>query len=114
MKLSFKHIRHDETPAIIGYPMFVVDTTRKARKDHRCIACRVKIPKGFDYVVSACAYDGRMSSSKWHTECRERFSEMLRYLGDEEGDPDLTWEDGMPEELKKKYGVENDRLQNNR
>ena len=77
--------------------------TRKARKWHRCCACDVPIPPGFQYEVSCDIDDGKARSSKWHSECRTEFDRMLSEQHDDCGDPSWTWDGGMPPEIKQKY-----------
>jgi hypothetical protein len=82
---------------------FVIIKQQKARKEHRCAACSVPIPKGFTYCRSFDSYDGRGFTTKWHIECREAFDDMLRENGDCEGAADQVWEDDMPDHIKEKY-----------
>jgi hypothetical protein len=84
---------------------FIQDSTQKARKNHSCCACRHTIPKGFTYVRSLCADNDGVQTDKWHTECREQFNNDLYEMGDDEGDPHLTWEHDLPDTLKVKYGI---------
>lgn len=77
------------------------DTKQKARKDHQCCACNEKIPSGFEYTKSFFVEDGPQSD-KWHTECREEFARVSEPEG---MDPYDTWESGLPDEVRKKYGL---------
>lgn len=86
---------------------FLREETRKARKNHRCEACHIPIPKGFRYVVTASVDDNgdSIASGKWHSECWEEFQRVLRENGDDCGHPDWTWENGMPPEVASKYFI---------
>ena len=75
----------------------------KARKDYHCIVCHVCIPVGAVYIRTAEICDGKWRHSKWHTECRDKFDGILRSMGEYEGDPEWTWEDGTPQGLIDKY-----------
>ncbi len=77
--------------------------TRKARKDHWCLACSFPIPAGFLYVISVDVEDGSARSSKWHVECWDEFGRMLEANGEDCGAADWTWENGLPEEVKHRY-----------
>lgn len=72
---------------------YVNDKLRLARKEHACEACHFPIPKNAEYIVSSYTYDGSWHTSKWHTECRAEFNNILTKAGDSEGDPSDTWED---------------------
>ncbi len=78
-------------------------TTRRARKDHSCCACRIPIPAGHTYIVTSDVDEGRASSAKWHVECSEEFARGLREWGEDCGDPWTTWENGMPAEIAQRY-----------
>lgn len=45
------------------------ETTRKARKEHRCSCCRRTIRKGEEYLVHFSVYDGLTNWEKSCTEC---------------------------------------------
>lgn len=82
----------------------IAHSTVKARKDHRCEACRVPIPAGYSYIRTVESdEDGKIYSSKWHEECRDEFDRMITENFDDCGDPLSTWEDDMPDEIKAKY-----------
>lgn len=60
----------------------VVETRRKARKEHFCWECGLVIPKGVLYVyTSGIAEDGPVSY-KQHVECHEL---LTKYALDDEG-----------------------------
>ena len=83
---------------------FVQDKLRLARKMHKCEACDFPIPKRAEYIVSSQIYEGSWMASKWHTECREQFGNMLAHYGENEGNPSDTWEDTvMPQHFVAKY-----------
>ena len=44
-------------------------TEPTARKDHRCIWCGQKIPKGTKYTAERSVFDGKMQNHHWHPEC---------------------------------------------
>lgn len=82
----------------------VSETTRKARKQHRCEACKIPIPPGFLYQHTFEKDGGDVFSGKWHQECREAFGAWLREDGDDCGDPWMTWECWLPPlEVCRKY-----------
>lgn len=81
----------------------ISETNQKARKQHVCQACGVRIPIGFDYIKSVSADGGTAFTDKWHPECREEFSRVLYENGDDCGDPWETWENGAPPHLVAKY-----------
>jgi hypothetical protein len=84
---------------------FVKDKIRRARKKHKCCACPLPIPKGFEYVVSSQVDKGKWSDSKWHTECRAEFGRMIQDFWDEGGFPCETWycEEDIPFSMQVKY-----------
>jgi hypothetical protein len=45
------------------------ETKPIARKDHRCIWCGQRIPKGEQYVAERSVFDGDMQNHHWHNEC---------------------------------------------
>jgi hypothetical protein len=53
------------------YPSFYDEKRRKARKEHRCIECKLPIPKGFEYYAASGKWDGEVETMKLHEECRE-------------------------------------------
>jgi len=77
----------------------------KARKSYQCATrCDVCIPVGATYIRVAEILDGKWHHSKWHTECREEFDDMLRQMGECEGAADWAWDDkGVPQDLIDKY-----------
>lgn len=81
------------------------DRVQKSRKEHHCCACGEKIPVGFEYVRSFSVDADGSISDKWHVECRNEFAGMLQDSFDDSGDPYDTWENGLPDEVKKKYGI---------
>ena len=54
----------------MGYTL-LSETRPIARKDHRCIWCGEKIPKGEQYVAERSVFDGDMQNHHWHQECLE-------------------------------------------
>lgn len=52
----------------MSYTLFS-ETTRKARKKHRCIWCGESIPVGEVYVDERSVYDGCIQRHRWHPEC---------------------------------------------
>lgn len=86
---------------------FVTSTDRKARKDHVCCACGGKIPKGFLYTVSFCVQDREGFSDKWHVECIKEYDNAC-IAGNYDGGMDTwdTWENGLLDEIRSKYGLE--------
>jgi hypothetical protein len=53
-----------------------------ARKDHRCIWCGQKIPKGEQYISEQSVFDGDFQNHHWHFECLE----------DAQANTDYEWE----------------------
>lgn len=45
------------------------ETKPVARKDHKCIWCGQRIPKGEQYVAERSVFDGEMQNHHWHQEC---------------------------------------------
>lgn len=84
---------------------FVTCKTLKARKNHKCDACRETIPKGFLYERSFDVNCGEAFSCRWHTECRAEFDRVIRENDYEEMSADDVWENGLPDEIKRKYEV---------
>jgi hypothetical protein len=82
---------------------FLGTKTSRARREYGCEACNTPIPAGHLYITSA-EVDGRdFISGKWHVECREQFDSWLSTYGDDCMDPWMTWEDGMPPEIRWRY-----------
>lgn len=82
---------------------FITEYAVKARKHHWCTACNVPIPPGFLYIRTFEKDNRDLMVGKWHIECRETFNGYLNEYGDDCMDPWLTWENGMPGEIKQKY-----------
>lgn len=75
------------------------DSFRKARKSHRCFACREEIPLGHRYHVTAQIFDGAFDSYKHCLRCWEMVRAIwARGEACEFGlDCGETWEDVMGE-----------------
>src|SRR5690348_8752902 len=58
----------------MGYTL-LSKTDPVARKDHRCIWCGQRIPKGEGYINERSIYDGDMQNHHWHPECWEASKE---------------------------------------
>lgn len=58
------------------------ENTRKAAKDHRCVWCGQKIPKGTSHVHERSKYDGDFQNHRWHGECIDAMREYGRKTGD--------------------------------
>lgn len=58
-----------------------------ARKDHKCIWCGQKIPKGEQYLAERSVYDGEMQNHHWHMECWSASKDEMGYTGDWEFGP---------------------------
>ncbi len=85
---------------------FIGSWTRKARKRHWCCACPLPIPPGSSYVKSAEKDVNDFMVSKWHTECRAEFDNLLREHGEDCADPWSTWEHGRPpNEIAARYFI---------
>lgn len=85
---------------------FVFDKEMKARKQHSCVACHEIIPNGFVYVRSFWVDGGDKGCDKWHVECRKEFTDICYSENYGEGfDPWDTWEAGLPDEVRHKYGL---------
>ena len=67
-------------------PTAFSETTRKARKAHKCCDCDTTIQPGDQYVISSGIWDGEPDSYKHYMNCHEIFkaaSESAEYV--EEG-----------------------------
>ena len=64
---------------------FVSRIERKARKDHTCFHCRMRIRLGTIYNNSTFAFDERIYSLKTHVKCDEKADEvdLYKYCEDE-------------------------------
>lgn len=49
-------------------------TTPKAQKEHDCIACGTKIPKGEVYTQQEGFFEGSAYRNRYHDECWEELS----------------------------------------
>lgn len=74
------------------------ETRPRARKEHRCVECRLPIPVGVRYVRTWGIWDGEASSYAQHIECRELLEFISeRYCGGE------TWTYGSLREEVSEY-----------
>lgn len=60
------------------------ETTRTARKKHRCIWCGEAIEAGEAYVDERSIFDGGFQHHRWHPECLDDAREGWRAGDDEE------------------------------
>ena len=72
------------------------ERVRKARKDHRCCACRETIRKGDRYFYTSGIWDGRPESYKHCIRCME----MLRWLEALADDPPAELAFMTPDEMQ--------------
>ena len=72
----------------MGYTL-LCETTRTARKPHRCIWCWTRIEVGTQYIDERSVNDGDMQHHKWHPECNAAMIEEAN----EEGGP-IEWTPG--------------------
>ena len=49
-------------------------STPKARKNHKCIACGFKVPKGEVYTQQTGFFEGSAYRNRYHDECWETLS----------------------------------------
>ena len=77
---------------------------QKARRAYQCAAnCGVPIMAGKPYVRTSELSGGGWIHTHWHEACRDEFDKTLIEHHEDCGDPDLTWENGMPPEAKHQY-----------
>lgn len=47
----------------------------KARKNHICTLCGLRIPTGTIYISNPCLFEGDFNHNKYHVECRKEWEE---------------------------------------
>jgi len=62
------------------------ETTRTAKKSHKCIWCGQQIATGEKYIHEKSVYDHQMQNHKWHPECKDAANEYFA-AGEEEFTP---------------------------
>ena len=56
----------------------ISESTRKARKEHKCVWCGEPILIGESHLVSTGTFEGRFQSNRYHDECRGPAAEICQ------------------------------------
>ncbi len=74
-------------------------TTQKARKEHQCIACGFKIPKGEVYTQQEGYHEDKAYRNRYHQECKQELDDNdICYF--------ITGDVGPPERILKENNSE--------
>ena len=92
---------------------------KKSRKEHMCIQCWQKIPKGSSYTLHYGVYDGDFFNNHAHNECFSLWEECNSDSRDDEWfglDDCINYTDSSPnfdewrEQIRELYKLENPKI----